>query len=190
MIRFLIKTAFLLGLVALLLPGRPDSVETADAGIDPFIALMGAQAAVADIWGFCDRAPAACAAGSDLAHFAGDRIGDGLALAYRTIQGGQASQPVTTEVATAPATTPRQPAAANANPAAARPDSIVTGAVAQVLELARPLPAAATKPAGRNFAMPGIETTRKSASQPRPEASVPTAAAPARLPVPRPAPRA
>ncbi len=191
MIRFIIRSAFLLGLVALFLPSGQNDGDDAAAGIDPFAAMMGAQAAIADIWGFCDRAPAACSAGGDLVQFAGDRIGDGFALAYRTIQ-GQAGEPATTDIAAVKATAPQHPVPASTIPASSRPDDIVTGAVAQVLELARPAtPGRTAKPAASTtFAMPALEETRTVASQPRPDAAVPAAMTPARLPIPQPAPRA
>ncbi|WP_050767449.1 DUF5330 domain-containing protein [Aurantimonas manganoxydans] len=190
MIRFIIRSAFLLGLVALFLPSGQNDGDDAATGIDPFTAMMGAQAAIADIWGFCDRAPAACSAGGDLVQFAGDRIGDGFALAYRTIQ-GQSGEPATTDIAAVKAPAPQHPVPASAIPAGSRPDDIVTGAVAQVLELARPAtPGRTAKPATTTFAMPALEETRTVASQPRPDAAVPAAATPARLPIPQPAPRA
>ncbi|MCD1643074.1 DUF5330 domain-containing protein [Aurantimonas coralicida] len=189
MIRFIIRSAFLLGLVALFLPSGQNDGDDAATGIDPFTAMMGAQAAIADIWGFCDRAPAACSAGGDLVQFAGDRIGDGFALAYRTIQ-GRAGEPATTDIAAVKTPAPQHPVPANAIPASSRPDDIVTGAVAQVLELARPAtPGRTAKPAA-TFAMPALEETRTVASQPRPDAAVPAAMTPARLPIPQPAPRA
>ncbi|WP_156419389.1 DUF5330 domain-containing protein [Aureimonas sp. AU12] len=50
--------------------------------LSPIVLFYGAQQAVQDLSGFCDRAPAACATGRDAIRFAGERIGDGLALAY------------------------------------------------------------------------------------------------------------
>ena len=50
MIRFIIRSAFLLGLVALFLPSGQNDGDDAATGIDPFTAMMGAQAAIADIF--------------------------------------------------------------------------------------------------------------------------------------------
>ena len=85
MIRFVLKSAFFLGLVALVVPsltGRSHDDGAPGAGVDLFSTLGGAQAAISDLSGFCGRAPSACAAGGDLARFAAERIGDGLQVAY------------------------------------------------------------------------------------------------------------
>ncbi|NDW04392.1 DUF5330 domain-containing protein [Jiella pacifica] len=80
MIRFVIKVGFFLGLIALVVPGE----DKGGAGpeINSFALLYGAQAAVSDLSNFCDRAPSACAAGGDVARFAGERVAEGLAIAY------------------------------------------------------------------------------------------------------------
>ncbi|MBO0662406.1 DUF5330 domain-containing protein [Jiella sp. MQZ9-1] len=79
MIRFVIKCAFFLGLIAMFVPGGRGED---DHPVNLFALLYGAQAAVSDLSNFCARAPSACAAGRDVARFAGDRIKDGMALAY------------------------------------------------------------------------------------------------------------
>ncbi|MBO0905965.1 DUF5330 domain-containing protein [Jiella sonneratiae] len=80
MIRFVIKVAFFLGLIALLMPGGGGRSD--GPAINAFALLYGAQAAVADLSNFCDRAPSACAAGGDVARFAGDRVSEGFSIAY------------------------------------------------------------------------------------------------------------
>ncbi|MBP0615649.1 DUF5330 domain-containing protein [Jiella mangrovi] len=80
MIRFVIKVAFFLGLIAMIVPGGEP--RDGEPTINMFAVLYGAQAALSDLSGICDRTPAACAAGADVARFAGERVGDGLAIAY------------------------------------------------------------------------------------------------------------
>ncbi|MEP0508630.1 MAG: hypothetical protein ABJD38_07950, partial [Aurantimonas coralicida] len=105
---------------------------------------------------------------------------------------GQAGEPATTDIAAVKTPAPQHPVPASTIPASSRPDDIVTGAVTQVLELARPAtPGRTAKPAASTtFAMPALEETQTVASQPRPDTAVPAAATPARLPIPQPAPRA
>lgn len=84
MMRFILKCAFWLGLVAFLLPfgtGRGES----DVQMSWLGAIVGIQEAVQDLSGFCERAPTACDTGREAAVFAGERIGDGLAIAYAFI---------------------------------------------------------------------------------------------------------
>ena len=71
---------FFLGLIAMLVPGGTS--RDGEPEINLFAVLYGAQAAMSDLSNFCERAPSACAAGGDVARFAGERVSDGLALAY------------------------------------------------------------------------------------------------------------
>ena len=174
MIRFILKAGFFLGLVALLLP-KTDDGKTASAGapqFDVFTAMMGAQAAISDLAGFCDRAPAACDTGGAIARFAGERIGDGLALAYSFVEGDE-RLPAVFDL-------PQDGVTLAATSAPAPRDPLATGTIA------RDAP----------FAMPAIE--RISAPRPRslPATEVGMASqatardATRNLPIPRPAPRA
>ena len=81
MIRFLLKTAFLVGLGSLLIPGFGPSDDDAP-DIDLWQSAAGIQAAVSDVLSFCDRAPAACETGGELAGFVRSRIETGLKIAY------------------------------------------------------------------------------------------------------------
>ncbi|SMC64347.1 hypothetical protein SAMN06297251_10591 [Fulvimarina manganoxydans] len=81
MIRFLLKTAFLVGLGSLLIPGFGPSDDAAPE-IDLWQSAAGIQAAVSDVLSFCDRAPAACETGGELAGFVRSRIETGLTIAY------------------------------------------------------------------------------------------------------------
>ena len=80
--RFLLKMTFLLGLIAFFIPfgDRPKEANISMVG-----AFIGAQQAIADLTGFCDRAPQACDTGKELAVFAGERISDGVAMAYSLV---------------------------------------------------------------------------------------------------------
>ena len=60
---FLIRAAFWLSVVVLLLPGDPKTGADAPR-VTAFQALLATRAAVADISGFCDRNPDVCATGS------------------------------------------------------------------------------------------------------------------------------
>jgi Family of unknown function (DUF5330) len=61
---FLLRMAFWLGLVCVLLPS---GAKTPDASIDAAQAVTAASAAVHDMSGFCNRQPEACAAGGKVA---------------------------------------------------------------------------------------------------------------------------
>lgn len=169
--RFILKSAFWLGLIAFFLPfgGEPKATS---ANLTVFGAFIGAQQAVEDLTGFCDRAPQACDTGRELAIFAGERIGDGVAMAYSLVE----------DRVDPPAPVPVEGALA-ALPAAARTDPLTTGALAPLAGSA-PLPAAYTPPVRR----PAIDTPAPLApvaARPAPDASIPPLP-----PIPTPAPRA
>ncbi len=84
--RFLIKLALLVGLVALFLPGRPKDGAPGDPGLSPVVLLYGVQQAFTDLGGFCDRSPAACATARDAASFVGERIAEGAAIGYAMVR--------------------------------------------------------------------------------------------------------
>lgn len=68
---FLLRLAFWLGLVLMLLP-----LSTAEDGtrqIGAWQALTAAQSAIADASGFCERQPQACAVGGQLLAHLGDK---------------------------------------------------------------------------------------------------------------------
>ena len=66
---FLIRTAFWLSIVVLLLP-TPESMKTPDSGIGAAQAVTAASATVSDMTQFCSRQPEACQIGSQaLVHF-------------------------------------------------------------------------------------------------------------------------
>lgn len=66
---FLIRTAFWLSIVIMLLP-TPDSMKTPEPGIGAAQAVSAASATVSDMGQFCSRQPEACQVGSQaLTHF-------------------------------------------------------------------------------------------------------------------------
>ena len=66
---FLIRTAFWLSIVIMLLP-TPDSAKMPDSGIGATQAVSAASATVSDMSQFCSRQPEACQIGSQaLTHF-------------------------------------------------------------------------------------------------------------------------
>lgn len=143
--RFLIKIAFLVGLVALFLPNHSKDGTTSDPGLSPVVLLYGVQQAFSDLGSFCDRSPAACATARDAASFVGARITEGAAIGYAMVRekvAGQSAEPSGIEDEQRPmprAYTPpsRQPAngemttgALRADPISAMIDSTTTGRIA------------------------------------------------------------
>lgn len=82
---FLVRMAFWLGLVLVLLPTE----ETPESGTLPQIgateAVTAAGAAMADMSQFCDRQPAACEIGSQAATVIGHRAQAGARKVYQMI---------------------------------------------------------------------------------------------------------
>jgi hypothetical protein len=94
--RFLIKAAFWLAIVVLLLPA--DSArrgEPARAQVGPIEALGAAQAAVEDASGFCSRQPEACAIGSQAFQTFGEKAQHGAKLLYEFLSARFTSKPET-----------------------------------------------------------------------------------------------
>ena len=166
MIRFVLKSAFFLGLVALIFPGAGGSTTDPAGGIDVFSTFAGAEAAVSDAAGFCGRAPAACEAGGDLARFAGERIGDGFALAYRMVVPAVLGEDA---VDNAPVPGTQAASAASTNGAAsprqdALRDALLTGAI-RALGERRPAAAGSASSDG-SAAAPGAPAEVQPAERP------------------------
>ncbi|KQT88217.1 DUF5330 domain-containing protein [Aurantimonas sp. Leaf443] len=171
MIRFLLKSAFFLGLAAMILPRgttAPSNGAPAAEDVSIFTTLMGAQAALADLGGLCERAPMACHAGTALVAFAGERLGEGVALASSLVS-GEKRPPQTSEGATTGRerlyVRPQQPVAAEAAAAFVEGSSraFPTGAIQRSQPMPGPVSAA----------RPGVETPPRAAAGPRPEAPAP-----------------
>jgi hypothetical protein len=82
---FLLRMAFWLGLVLVLLPreSTPDSPNTPQLGASD--AVSAASAAVSDMSQFCKRQPAACEVGGQAAAAIGERAKDGARKLYQII---------------------------------------------------------------------------------------------------------
>ena len=80
---FLLRMAFWLGVVCLLLPGS--GAKSPDAKIDANEAMTVASAAVSDARGFCERQPGACLTGGKVAVALGQRAEAGARTLYQFI---------------------------------------------------------------------------------------------------------
>ncbi|MGN6571801.1 MAG: DUF5330 domain-containing protein [Pseudolabrys sp.] len=80
---FLLRMAFWLGVVCLLLPGGGE--KSPDAKINANEAMTVASAAVSDARGFCERQPDACVTGGKVAVALGQRVEAGARTLYQFI---------------------------------------------------------------------------------------------------------
>jgi len=80
---FLLRMAFWLGVVCLLLPGT--GAKSPDGKIDANEAMTVASAAVSDARGFCERQPGACVTGGKVAVALGQRAEAGARTLYQFI---------------------------------------------------------------------------------------------------------
>ena len=80
---FLLKAAFWLGLVLVLLPTGSKKQE--DSQINAAEAATAATSTVADLSQFCTRRPEACAVGSQVANLLGQRAQAGAKMVYEFI---------------------------------------------------------------------------------------------------------
>ena len=78
---FLLRMAFWVGVVCLLLPSGTKS-PSPEANIDTKQAVTLASAAVSDVRGFCDRQPDACAVGGKVAVAIGHKAEAGARTIY------------------------------------------------------------------------------------------------------------
>ena len=82
---FLIKSAFWLSLVLLLIPfDAVDGAQKADT-VGPVTALLAAREAASDIGGICERKPEVCTVGQEALHTIGVRARAGARLAYEML---------------------------------------------------------------------------------------------------------
>jgi hypothetical protein len=79
---FLLRTAFWLTLVLVLIPLGSDQEGTAAEKVDPVSAFLAAQATVSDIGSFCSRNPQACETGGNALTAIGSRARDGARIVY------------------------------------------------------------------------------------------------------------
>jgi hypothetical protein len=78
---FLLRIAFWLGIVLILLPGVPQH-DASPGGVGTADAISAASATVHDLKGFCGREPDACAVGSEVAVSMGHRAQAGAKMLY------------------------------------------------------------------------------------------------------------
>jgi Family of unknown function (DUF5330) len=88
---FLLRVAFWLTLVCVLVPGTKSSAP--DAQFDAGQAMTVASAAMSDARGFCERQPQACSAGSRVASAIGHKAEDGARTLYQLISSKVADKP-------------------------------------------------------------------------------------------------
>ena len=90
---FLLRSAFWLTIVIMLIPADPQTGEA--PRITVVNALMAAQATVADLGGFCGRNPDVCVTGSAAIDVFAEKAGDGVDLIYHYFGrgGGCGGQP-------------------------------------------------------------------------------------------------
>ncbi len=82
---FLLRMAFWLGVVCVLLPSGGTKSTSPDAQIDAMQAASLAGAAVSDMRGFCDRQPDACEVGGKVAVALGHKAEAGARTLYEFI---------------------------------------------------------------------------------------------------------
>src|SRR4051812_44531281 len=80
---FLLRMAFWLGVVCVLLPGGGETAPKAQ--IDTASAVSAAGAAVSDMRGFCDRQPQACVVGGRVAVVIGHKAEAGARTLYEIV---------------------------------------------------------------------------------------------------------
>ncbi len=82
---FLLRMAFWLGVVCVLLPSNGQRAGAPDAHINATEAVTLASAAVSDVRGFCDRQPNACTVGGKVASAIGHKAEAGALTLYHFI---------------------------------------------------------------------------------------------------------
>jgi hypothetical protein len=107
---FILRMAFWLGIVCLLLPGGGSKSASPDAQIDATQAVSLANAAVTDARGFCGRQPDACVVGGKVAVALGHRVEAGARTLYEFISAklNETSAPADTTSAKVVPATPGQ----------------------------------------------------------------------------------
>ena len=90
---FLLRTAFWLTLVLVLIPLGSEQESAPNKAVDPVSAFLAAQAAVSDIGSFCDRNPQACETGGDALSVIGSRARDGARIVYEFLDTQVAGKP-------------------------------------------------------------------------------------------------
>jgi Family of unknown function (DUF5330) len=106
---FLMRMAFWLGVVCLLLPASGPTSTAPDAQLNAKEAVTLASAAVSDARGFCDRQPTACKVGGKVAIALGHKAEAGARTLYEFITAslsGKSAPTKKTDAQALPAPTP------------------------------------------------------------------------------------
>jgi len=90
---FLLRMAFWLGVVCVLLPSNGTKTAAPETSIDAAQAVTLATAAVSDARGFCDRQPDACAVGGKVAVAIGHKAEAGARTLYEFISAKLTEKP-------------------------------------------------------------------------------------------------
>jgi hypothetical protein len=96
---FLLRMAFWLTVVCLLLPSGGNKETSPDAQIDATQAVSLASAAVSDMRGFCDRQPDACVVGGKVAVAIGHKAEAGARTLYEFITAKLNEKPTPADLA-------------------------------------------------------------------------------------------
>ncbi|WFU19170.1 DUF5330 domain-containing protein [Bradyrhizobium sp. CB3481] len=143
---FLLRMAFWLGLVLVLLPREKTSESDKAPQINASEAISAATAAVSDMSQFCKRQPAACEVGGQAATAIGQRAQDGARQVYKIITDKKPDQPgVQPNAPAAPAKKPDHTSSIDAEAvltAAAPADALTDDDMAIEWRLPRTPPAA------------------------------------------------
>ncbi len=83
---FLIRTAFWLSLVLLVIPLDVTGRDGGESAIGPVDALIAARGAIGDIAGMCERQPEVCAVGRSALHTIGLKAREGVRIAYDMLE--------------------------------------------------------------------------------------------------------
>lgn len=79
---FLIKTAFWLSLVLLVIPFGGKGDDGAQASVGPIETFIAAQSVIGDVAGLCERQPETCEFGREALQTIGTRARQGARIAY------------------------------------------------------------------------------------------------------------
>lgn len=87
---FLLRSAFWLTIVVLLIPADPQSGEAPRVTV--VNAFMAARATVADLSGFCNRNPDVCITGSAAIDMFAEKAENGVEMIHRLLDGSAAEE--------------------------------------------------------------------------------------------------
>lgn len=90
---FLMKSAFWLSVVLMLIPFSGGNGEQSDAAVGPVETIWAAKAMVSDVANICERRPDACEVGKSALHTIGVRAKEGVRIAYSFLDEHFADEP-------------------------------------------------------------------------------------------------